>query len=339
MMITPALLKEISLLSTLQDAELASISSCFTEESIAPGETLYVEGEPATSACFLISGELEALKALPGGDVAQIAVIKPGSMIGEMALVADGTRTATVRAITQATVVTVLRDFFHAALDQISVPAFKILRSVIHNVAVRLDEHQERILKQWDCDACIPPVDGIDADADARITAESVDHSSSFDFRHFLPVVPLFASFTESETDQLVANAKVVELSRGEYLYREAAPARSCYVIVRGAIETSVSRDRRYQLSILGPGRICGANSLITERRRCCDARARSAALLLAFDQSTFHELYSGVTAECLKFQRVISQNQLQDRKIADNLLSTLVSQEYVSDGIRFHGL
>jgi len=337
MMITPALLKEISLLSTLQDAELASISGCFTENSIAPGETLYVEGESATSACFLISGELEALKALPGGDVAQIAVIKPGSMIGEMALVADGTRSASVRAITQATVVTVLRDFFHAALDQISVPAFKILRGVIHNVAMRLDEHQERILKQWDCEACITPVDG--ADADAGITAESVEHPPSFDFRRFLPVVPLFASFTESETDQLVANAKVVELSRGEYLYREAAPARSCYVIVRGAIETSVSRDRRYQLSILGPGRICGANSLITERRRCCDARARSAALLLAFDQSTFHEMYSGVTPECLKFQRVISQNQLQDRKIADNLLSTLVSQEYVSDGIRFHGL
>ena len=94
MMVTPGLLKEISMLSDLQDKELAGISGCFTEESIAPGETLYAEGDPATSACFLISGDVEVLKALPGGGAAQIAMIKPGSMIGEMALVAGGTRTA-----------------------------------------------------------------------------------------------------------------------------------------------------------------------------------------------------------------------------------------------------
>jgi CRP-like cAMP-binding protein len=330
-------MKEISMLGDLQEAELAGISGCCSEESIAPGETLYVEGDPATSACFLISGELEVLKALPGGGDAQIAVIKPGSMIGEMALVAGGTRTATVQATKKSTVLTVHRDFFHAALDQISVPAYKILRSVMQNVAVRLDEHQERILEQWGCDECIPPTDSVGADN--TDTAESMDQPASFDFRPFLPVVPFFAPFTESEIDRIIANAKVVELTRGEYLYREAAPARSCYVIVRGAIETSVTRDRRYQLSILGPGRICGANSLITERRRSSDARARSAVLLLAFDQSSFRQLYSGDTAECLKFQRMISQNQLQDRKTADNLLSTLVSQDYVSDGIRRHGL
>lgn len=335
MMIAPGILKEVPLLRDLEESELAGISGCFEEESIAPGETLYIEGSAATSACFVISGDLEVLKALPGGGAAKIAGVEPGSMIGEMALVADGTRTATVRAITQTTVVTVQRDFFHAALDQISVPAFKILRCVIHNMAVRLDEHHERILKQWDCESCIPPGDGVDA----GITVGSMDPSTSFDLRRFLPALPFFAMFTESETDQLVANAKVVELSRGEYLHREAAPARSCHVIVRGAIETCVSRDRRYQLSILGPGRICGANSLITEKRRRCDARARSAALLLSFDQTTFQELYSGNAPECLKFQRMISRNQLQDRKVADNLLSTLVSQDHISDGIRYHGL
>ncbi len=336
-MISPGLLKKIPILSNLKEAELAGISDCFTEEEIAPGETLYAEGDPATSACFSIGGEIEVLKALPGGGAAQIAVIKPGSMIGEMALVAGGTRTATVRAVTKSTVLTVQRDFFHAALDQISVPAYKILRGVIQNVAVRPEELQERVLKQWDCDDCISPADSVDADA--AVAAESLGQPPSFDFRRFLPVMPFFASFTESEIDRLVARAQVVELSRGECVYREGAPAQSCYVIVRGAIETSVSRDRRYQLSILGPGRICGVNSLITDRRCCSDARVRSAVLLLGFDRSSFQRLYSGDTTECLKFQRMVSQNQLQDRRVADNLLSTLVSQDYVSDGVQHHGL
>ena len=336
-MITPALLKEIPMLSNLQDEELAGISGCFTEESLAPGETLYAEGDPATCACFSISGEIEVLKALPGGGAAQIAVIKPGSMIGEMALVAGGTRAATVRAITQSVVLTVQRDFFHAALDQISVPAYKILRGVIQNVAVRLEELQERILKHWDCDAYAPSM--FASGSEHAAAAESTGQSPSFDFRRFLPVIPFFVPFTEGETDRLVARARVVELSRGEFAYREGSPAQSCFLIVRGAIETSVSRDRRYQLSILGPGRIFGANSLITDRRCRSDTRVRSAALLLEFDRSAFRHLYSGDTVECLKFQRMLSRNQLQDRRVADNLLSTLVSQDYVSDGVRQHGL
>lgn len=335
-MVSLELLKEIPMFRDLRDTELAGISGCFTEQLIAPGETLYAEGDPATCACFLITGELEVLKALPGGGETQIAIIKPGSMVGEMALVTGGTRTATVRAVTQATVLTVLRDFFHAALDQISMPAFKILRSVIRNVAVRLDEHQERILKQWDCGACIPKAEGVGA---ADGAAEKLEGPPSFDFRTLLPVLPFFASFTENEIDRIVSYAEVVELACGKYLYREATRARSCYVIVRGAVERSVIRDRRYQLSILGPGRILGANSLITKKERSTDARARSALLLLAFDQRSFHELCSGDATECLKFQRMVSENQLEDRKIADNLLSTLVSQDYVSDGIRYHGL
>ena len=337
MMVTPGRLKDIPMLSDLQDKELAGISGCFTEEEIAPGDTLYAEGDPARCACFLIGGEIEALKALPGGGAAQIAVIKPGSMIGEMALVAGGTRTATVRAITKSTVLRVQRDFFHAALDQTSVPAYKILRGVIQNLAVRLEELQERVLKHWDCDAYVPLT--CVSDAEQTAPAESTGPPPSYDFRQFLPVIPFFVSFTESETDRLVALAKVVELARGEYLYREGALGQSCYIIVRGAIETSLCRDRRYQLSILGPGRICGVNSLITDTRCCSDARVRSAVLLLGFDRPCFQRLYSGDTSECLKFQRMVSQNQLQDRRVFDNLLSTLVSQDYVSNGIRQHGL
>lgn len=85
-MVGTDLSKKIPMLGDLQDAELAGVSSCFSEESLAPGDMLYVEGDEATSACFLIDGELEVLKALPGGGEAQIAVIKPGSMVGEMAL-------------------------------------------------------------------------------------------------------------------------------------------------------------------------------------------------------------------------------------------------------------
>jgi len=75
MTVTPEFLKRIPMFSDLHESELVAIMGCFTEASVAAGETLYVEGDAATSACFLIDGELEALKALPGGGAAQVGTI------------------------------------------------------------------------------------------------------------------------------------------------------------------------------------------------------------------------------------------------------------------------
>lgn len=334
-MVTLEQLKCIPMFSALPDAELADISGCFTEQRIASGENCYLEGDAASSACFLISGDLEVLKALPGGGVARITRLKPGTMIGEMALVADGIRSATVRATRPSIVLSVQREFFNAALDRVSVPAFKILRSVIQDLAVRLDDLQARILNQWGCEDCGPPIHGTDLASPQERSGDTM----SFEFRRFLPVLPFFESFTSGEIDQLVDAARVVEWPRNEYVHREEEPAEACYVVVRGAIETSVTRDRRYPLSVLGPGRICGAASLVTHRRRVSDARVRSAAMLLELTKSTFDRLYLGDAPECLKFQRAVGKNLLLDRRIADNLLSTLLSQDAISGGVKQHGL
>lgn len=336
-MVTLEQLKRIPMFSTLPDAELTGISGCFTEQRIEAGDNYCREGELATNACFLISGDLEVLKALPGGGAARITTLGPGTMIGETALVAGGSRSATVRATRPSIVLCVQREFFNAALDQVSIPAFKILRSVTHDLATRLDDLQERILDQWGCESWEPVVH--ESEADRPDPEAAGKHEPSFEFRRFLPILPFFESYTASEIDQLVGTARVVESSRGAYLYREGQPADACYVIVRGAIETSVTRDRRYQLSVLGPGRICGTSSLITHRRRFHSARVRSAAILLELDQPAFDRLHQDDAPDCLKFQRVVSRNLLLDRKIADNLLSTLVCQNAISGGVKQHGL
>lgn len=322
-------LRRIPILGDLEERELATIAGFFSDASVATGETVYAEGEEAGSACFLVDGRLEASKALPGGGATRLGVIETGSMIGEMALLTGGTRSATVTALSQSRILTVSRHFFHAALDQASTPAYKILRSVVASMATRLEGLRGRILEQWGCEACDPP-----SSAPAPRERKTVP-ATSFDYRPFLPVIPFFSGFTDDEIDRLLASAGVLELAAGEFLYREGTPADDVFIVVRGALEASVVRDRRYQLSILGPGRLCGANSQIAGTARTSDARARSAALLLSLDQTAFRALYRGAASECLKFQRMISVDQLKALRVADNLLSTLVSQNHVLEGAR----
>ena len=60
--------------------------------------------------------------------------------------------------------------------------------------------------------------------------------------------------------------------------------------------------------------------------------RFRSDALLLALDHATFADLYSGETVLSMKFQRMVTSSLLQDLRVADNLLTTLVSKSLIRE-------
>jgi CRP-like cAMP-binding protein len=323
MTVEPNLLQQIPMFGDLQEAELTEIMSCFTEVHVASGEYIYVEGEAATDACFLLNGELEARKALPGGGDTVVGIVSQGGMIGEMALIAGGVRTASVCARQPSTVLKVSYYFFHAALDQMSIPAFKILRAVILKMTDRLNDLQARILEQWDCEPYMAALAGLSASQDSR-------QPVSFEHRPFLTVMPWLSGFSEEDIDNLLSHGDLFEIPRGEYVFREGADAESCCLIIRGAIERSVMRDRRYQLAVLGPGRLCGSNALIANKPYSSDARVRSQALILNFSEQDFTKLFHGDSSHCLRFQNMVSANQLMQLKAADNLLALLVSQSYV---------
>ena len=324
MTVTPELLRQIPIFNALEKDEIVEILSCFSEAEFKAGEEVYTEGEPATNACFLVDGELEAFKSLPGGGQTKVGAILPGAILGEMALMTDGSRTATVRALKKSVVVKVSYHFFHAALVQMSVPAFKILRAIVRVMTCRLDELQARILQQWDCEPFI------DSSNKHLQVADIRDIPPSFEFKPFLTTLPCFKSFDEGEIDAVLSRGEVGEVPRGEFLYAEGAAPNYCFLVLRGSVEQTIVRDRRYQLSVLGPGRLCGVNALISRQAHRSDARVISRALIVRFDQNGFDTLYQGQSTACLKYQNLISANQLAQLKAANNLLSVLDSQNQI---------
>ncbi len=89
-------LRGIRLFSGLSQRQLKQLAGLAKERHVRPGVVVLKEGTTGNVGCFiLVDGE-----ASVSVDGAEVALIGPGDHFGELALITDAPRTATVTAVT-----------------------------------------------------------------------------------------------------------------------------------------------------------------------------------------------------------------------------------------------
>ena len=116
------LLRGTSLFGSLPDEELRRIATALRAESYAKGEQIITEGERGDSAYLIVSGEAAIVTADLIGEQVVLRTFGAGAVFGEVALVEDAPRSATVRAMTDLEVYTLDRATFRSLED--ANPAF-----------------------------------------------------------------------------------------------------------------------------------------------------------------------------------------------------------------------
>lgn len=132
-------LRNITIFSELTKDELTFMASQMHLLKSAPGNTIFKEDEPADFVCFVVDGNLSVLKST-GSAEKIIAELTAGQSIGEMAVVGNFPRSATVRSITNATLLTLKRD----RLNQICVEHPQIGVKIFKAIAQLLSHHLRR---------------------------------------------------------------------------------------------------------------------------------------------------------------------------------------------------
>ena len=89
-------LRKIELFSKLPEEDLWQLCGLIETINVPSGEILFEEDDPGERAYVIKEGELEVIKHGPGGEML-LAVRGPGEVIGEMALLEENPRMATVR--------------------------------------------------------------------------------------------------------------------------------------------------------------------------------------------------------------------------------------------------
>jgi CRP/FNR family transcriptional regulator, cyclic AMP receptor protein len=292
--------------------------------SFAPGAALMRQGQAARGAIFIESGEVEARVALPGGGDLPVARLGPGSVLGEMALIEQGVVSATVIAQGSVSAQFLERDDFRALVAQRDAAVISLQHAVAMVLARKLRALNAKVL------ACDAPEDAPAEEEPAVDPLANVPRkdAASFDYRRFLPLLPVFREFGEEDIERVVAGAKLLELGRGHRIFAAGQPVGPSWIVVRGAVEVSARRGSlRRRVAVLGPGQWVGAMSQLDGTVHGSSARARENSLLLEIGRAAFEALYNAGDATSARIQRAIHVSLLQSLRHTNNQLSRLISQ------------
>lgn len=148
-------LKSVQLFHELRDDQLTSVSSICERRVFKSGEMVVREGEMGNEMYLVLSGRAGVSKSidvkLPGNDHLKfektLAVLGPGSSFGEIALLEDDTRTATVRAETELEVFVVKNERMGELMDSDPMLGFNILKAMSKVLCTRLRKANDDISK------------------------------------------------------------------------------------------------------------------------------------------------------------------------------------------------
>lgn len=135
----------IPIFDTLNAEELKIIVKYINLIDVNPGEIVFKEGDRGDYVCFVADGTLEVVKESETGKSIVISTLPKGRSIGEMAVIDDFPRSATVRARTKAILVTLSQEKFNYILAEHSSIGVKILKGIARLLSLNLRKTSGRL--------------------------------------------------------------------------------------------------------------------------------------------------------------------------------------------------
>lgn len=136
---------DLPLFDTLNGTELKIIARHMNYFELEPGEMLFREGDKGDSVCFVVNGALDVYKESAGGGDVVIATIPKRRSIGEMAIIDNTPRSASVRARTDTALVALTQKGFDQILEDHPKIGIAILKGLSRLLSMNLRKTSSRL--------------------------------------------------------------------------------------------------------------------------------------------------------------------------------------------------
>jgi ATP-binding cassette, subfamily B, bacterial len=128
--VTPSHLRLIPLFSKLDQADLEKMANQFVPRHFDSGETVFSEGDPGDKFYIVVRGKVSVTRAGPDQQPVQLNVLQDGDYFGEIALIEDVRRTATLRTLQPSLFLCLERKHFENMLA-----SFPTIREAVERAA------------------------------------------------------------------------------------------------------------------------------------------------------------------------------------------------------------
>lgn len=136
--------QRVPLFEGLQPAEISDLLRIAEDVESKKGDTVVLQGSPGDGFYIIATGSFEVLKSGNRNEV--LARLEKNAYFGEMSLVSEDVRSATVMCTEDGRLKKVGKNPFNRLLDEGDLTAFKVVRNMARILAQRLAASDERLV-------------------------------------------------------------------------------------------------------------------------------------------------------------------------------------------------
>lgn len=128
------ILRNLSVFQGLADATLASIAKVSALRGVARNEVVLREGNHADNIYFILKGVFRVSINDEEGREVILSMLEPGDLFGEMGVISDLPRSATIRAVQAGELVVIAKGDFYADLANSADILWQIMQNLIQRL-------------------------------------------------------------------------------------------------------------------------------------------------------------------------------------------------------------
>lgn len=133
-MIEPEKLRRFTLLRSMSDADLRALASVMQRKTVAPNTLLFRKGEPGDTMMLISEGIIRIFLHDERGNEITLRTLKPGQIIGELAVLDHKSRLASATSQTSLELFVLKRDDFIQLLRDRPPVGLELMRSFAERV-------------------------------------------------------------------------------------------------------------------------------------------------------------------------------------------------------------
>ena len=128
------ILKGVPIFAKIEPAKLKLIAFTGERMNFGAGQELFHQGDPGDAMYVILAGIADVLIDSDKGGQIAVAEMRKNNFVGDMAILCDVPRTATIKAREPLTTLKISKDMFYRLVAEVPQMAIEVMRELAHRL-------------------------------------------------------------------------------------------------------------------------------------------------------------------------------------------------------------